>query len=226
MGNQEEKTWHSFPFPSEGRGAIVQQVAEVIRDGRVMAYPTETAYALGGNALNQALVEAIYRLKGREDSKALLLLVDGIAGAEQVAREISSGARCLMEAFWPGPLTIVLFAAPDLPSYLPDERGTVAVRWSPNPAVEALLQIGGVPLIGTSANLSGQPTAQSPAQITAAFGDQIELGVDGGILPTGAPSTIVDTTVQPFNVIRPGVVSVEAIQAVLSRKFPKLVPDA
>ena len=180
-----------------------------------MTYPTETAYALGGNALLPGVVEAVFRLKGRSAEKALLLLVDGHRGLEGLVRDVSTSAGRLMARFWPGPLTLVFLAAKECPPHLPDARGTLALRWSPHPLVAELHRLSPVPLIGTSANPSGAPPLHDCPSVLAAFPRGLALALDGGPTPGGAPSTLVDTTCDPPRILRHGAVPDAAVWAAL-----------
>jgi L-threonylcarbamoyladenylate synthase len=200
------------------------RVRRALEAGEVLTFPTETSYALGGNALSAALVAAVYRLKGRERGKPLPLLVDGAAGLERWARAVHPAAGVLIERFWPGPLTLVLRAGPALPAHLVDERGAVALRWSPHPAVAELLALGGVPLIGTSANRSGTPALHSVDAVLRAFPGAPLLALDGGPTSGGAPSTVLDATVVPFAVVREGAVSVAKLRAALAGVHPAAAP--
>jgi L-threonylcarbamoyladenylate synthase len=201
-----------------------ERVRRALAAGEALTFPTETSYALGGNALSAALVATIYRLKGRERGKPLLLLVDGGAGLERWARDVPAAARALVARFWPGPLTLVLRAGPALPAHLGDERGTVALRWSPHPAVAELLALGGVPLIGSSANRSGTPPLHSVAAVLGAFPGEPLLALDGGPTAGGPPSTVLDATVMPFTVVREGAISVAEIRAALAGAYPEAAP--
>ncbi|HKI98458.1 MAG TPA: L-threonylcarbamoyladenylate synthase [bacterium] len=191
------------------------QLRQALQDGALMTYPTETSYALGGNALLPQVTEAVYALKGRPADKALLLLVDGATGLTGWVREVTPAAEALMDHFWPGPLTLVFQAGPTLPAHLADARGTVALRWSPHPLIAALLRLGAVPLIGTSANPSGTPSLHSVDEVLAAFPQGIDLALNGGHTSGGAPSTLVDTTVSPPQVLREGAIPRAALQAAL-----------
>ncbi|MDH4249009.1 MAG: L-threonylcarbamoyladenylate synthase, partial [Deltaproteobacteria bacterium] len=190
-------------------------VRKVLLEGGVMTYPTETAYALGGNALLPDVAEAVYRLKGREADKALLVLIGAERGLQGLAREVSESARRLMARFWPGPLTLVFHAADACPPHLPDARATIALRWSPHPLLADLHRLAPVPLIGTSANRSGTPSLHSCPAVVQAFPQGLTLALDGGPTPGGAPSTLVDTTCDPPRILRPGVVTAAEIAAVL-----------
>lgn len=200
-----------YPWSDEEAGSL----RAALQAGEVMAYPTETSYALGGNALVPELTEAVFRLKGRPPDKALLLLVDGGAGLAGWVRSVPPVAEALMEHFWPGPLTLVFQAGPSMPPHLHDERGTVALRWSPHPLIGALLRLGGVPLIGTSANPSGRSALHSVDDVLAAFPSGVALALDGGHTSRGLPSTLVDTTVQPPAVLREGAIPRAALQVAL-----------
>lgn len=177
-----------------------------------MTYPTETAYALGGNALAPGVADAVFRLKGRPRDKALLLLIGGREGVERLTREVAPAAEALMARFWPGALTLVFHAGPGLAPHLADRRGTVALRWSSHPSTEALLRLAGDPLIGTSANLGGAPNPLSLAEVLTSFPWGLDLAVDGGAIAPGPPSTLLDTTVTPFRLLRRGVISLESLQ--------------
>ncbi len=210
------------PFGAQQRALL----RWALREGRVLTYPTETTYALGGNALVPALVESIYRLKGRDPEKPLLLLIDGSRGLADWVGGVPPGAAVLMERFWPGPLTLVFRAGRGLPPHLPDARGTVALRWSPHLLVAELLALGGVPLIGTSANRSGTPDLNSVQAVLAAFPGAPLLAVDGGPPPGGLPSTVLDVSERPFRVLRPGAVAIGEIRAALLPAFAHLAPPA
>lgn len=195
--------------------AEVPRLHDALHTGAVMTYPTETSYALGGNALLPPVTAAVTAMKGRTPDKALLLLVDGSAGLTGWVREVTPTAEALMEHFWPGALTLVFHAGPSLPPHLVDERGTIALRWSPHPLIAALLRLGGVPLIGTSANRSGSPALHSVPEVLSALPSGIDLALDGGRTSGGAPSTLVDTTEQPPRILREGAVPRVALQAAL-----------
>ena len=151
----------------------------------------------------------------------------------RLTRDVTPAAQVLMERYWPGPLTLVFHAAPGLPPQTKDARDTVALRWSPHPVVGKLLAIGCVPLIGTSANRAGGRPLQSAEEVVAAFGETVSVVLDDDE-PWRAeaeaewgrgPSTLVDTTVEPFHVIRQGAVAKSMIQATLAEHFIRAVPD-
>ena len=191
----------------------------------MLTYPTETSYALGGNALDPALCAKVRALKGRPDNKPLLLLIGSEDAVAVLAQEVHPAARVLMERFWPGALTLVFRATANAPPHLVDSRGTLALRWSPHPVLRELIEIGGAPLIGTSANRAGEPAMCSASEVLAAFPGGVELAIDGGRAPGGMPSTLLDTTVVPFRILREGALPKARIQATLVETFIETVPE-
>ena len=200
-------------------------MARALSVGAVMAYPSETSYALGGNALDAALVAKIFRLKGRSAAKALPVLIDGARGLESFADSPHPGALLLAERFWPGPLTMVVQAGPAIPLHLRDRRGTVALRWSPHPVIAELLAVGGVSLIGTSANAAGAGPSHSLEEVLAAFGGALALAVDGGATSGAPPSTLLDTTTRPFRLLREGEISTQTLREALREADPEVAPE-
>ncbi len=193
----------SPPFSESEERQLLRQ----IHSGGVLAFPTETFYGLGGNALSQRAVKQVFALKKRPVEKALLLLA--LPEQWKSLVEVPPAAQALMNRFWPGPLTLVLPARPEVPEFLKGPGGTLAIRHSPHPVVQQLLRLGGCPLIGTSANLSEQPSCVSAEAVQAQLGDALELVVDGGLTPGGLPSTLLDATQTPPRLLRPGVLSAQ-----------------
>ena len=196
-----------YPWPPTDEARVAQALAQA----QVMAYPTETAYALGGNALAADLVKRIYQLKGRPADKALPVLIGGMEMLEALVGKVPSEAQRLMAQFWPGPLTLVVRAGPHTPAHLMDARNTVALRWSSSPVVAALLALGGVPLLGTSANRSGQPPLYQSRQVAQTFGNALALLIAHDPQPPQPPSTLVDTTTQPPTLLRQGALPWDSI---------------
>ena len=186
---------------------------KLIFQGAVGVFPTETFYGLGGNALDQDAVERVFVCKKRSVEKSLLILVqrdwllDFAVVTEKVAR--------LLDEFWPGALTIVLPANKNLPDFLRGPGNTIAVRHSPSKFVDELLGILKKPLIGTSANLSGQPSCQTVDEAYRQLGPSVDFWLDGGITKGGMPSTMLDATEPNFRIIREGAISSEVIRPFL-----------
>ena len=182
--------------------------AAVLRGGGVVAFPTETFYGLGASARLAGAVRRVCTLKGRPEDKPVLLLVDGVAMAESVA-EVGAAARALMARHWPGALTLVLRARPDLPDEVTAGTGTVGVRLSPHPVARGLVTALGEPVTAPSANPSGREPPTSAATVLAYFGDALDAVLDGGTTPGGEPSTVLDLTATPPRLLRQGAVRVQ-----------------
>ncbi len=191
--------------------------AELLRMGCLVAVPTETVYGLAADATQEAAVQANYDAKGRPETKPLNVLVDGMAMAETVCRDIPEDAYKLAEAFWPGPLTMILWGNGALPSIVPAGGATQGVRCPDHPDTLAVIKALGRPLACPSANLSGRPSPKSAADVLAQLGGRIDAILDGGPCTVGVESTILDLTVTPYRILRQGGLSREAIEAVLGR---------
>jgi L-threonylcarbamoyladenylate synthase len=188
-------------------GAIARAAA-ILRDGGVVAFPTETFYGLGAAADDAAAVRRIFQLKGRDETKPLLVLVDSVAMAESLAAGLTARARELMARHWPGALTLVLRARPGLPPALTAGTGTIGVRLSPHPVARDLVRALGRPVTAPSANREGAAPASTAAAVLAAFDGAIDLVLDGGATTGGAASSVVDVTTEAARVLREGAVAI------------------
>jgi L-threonylcarbamoyladenylate synthase len=188
--------------------AALADAVAALRAGRLVAFPTETFYGLGAAALTPAAIRNIFRVKGRPESKPLLVLVDSLAMAERIAAEIPERARALMARHWPGALTLVLTARAHVPIEVTAGSGTVGVRLSAHPVAQALVRALGQPITAPSANPTGLPPPTTVAGVLAYFPSGIEVVLDAGATPGGAPSTVLDVTVDPPRVVRAGAVQV------------------
>lgn len=196
-------------------GGDAAQAARLLREGRLVAVPTETVYGLAADATQERAVQANYDAKGRPETKPLNVLVDGMAMVETVCRDIPADAYRLAEAFWPGPLTMILWGSGTLPPIVPAGGATQGVRCPDHPATLAVIRALGRPLACPSANLSGRPSPKSAGDVLEQLGGRIPAVLDGGPCTVGVESTIVDLTVSPFRILRQGGLSREAIEAVL-----------
>jgi len=192
----------------------------LMTDG-VIAYPTETVYGLGGRVTPVALAR-LRQVKGREAAKSFVVLVTGRRMAEEWGIEFPEQAARLAEAWWPGPLTLVLPAATGrLPDELRGPTGGIAIRRSPHPAARALVEALGEPLTSTSANPPGAPPAQEAGAISAAFASAVAAGellvLDGGPLPSSLPSTVVDLTRGEAALVREGAIAWHDVRRTLER---------
>jgi L-threonylcarbamoyladenylate synthase len=191
--------------------AIVPAV-EVLRAGGVIAYPTETLYGLGADALNPDAVLRVYEIKGRHSRQALPVIVADREMLAQVASRIPPAAIRLAETFWPGPLTLVLPARRDLPAALLGGGDTIAVRVSGSLLCCELSRMLGRPVTATSANLSGEPDLRTAEEIEQVLGDRVDLILDAGPARGTRPSTVVDCSGEKLRILRVGVIPPEELK--------------
>ncbi len=186
----------------------IKRAADTITGGGVVAFPTETSYGIGAAWNIPSALDRVFEIKHRPRSKPLLLLVAEKEWLDLLTARIPSYAKQLMDRFWPGPLTILLPAKPNLPAPITGATGKVAVRISSNPTAFELTKAAGRPITATSANLAGAEPCRSPQeilkQLTAPCPD---LVLDDGILPPSPPSTIVDCTGPAPELVRKGALS-------------------
>jgi L-threonylcarbamoyladenylate synthase len=196
----------------------IARAAAALRRGEIVAFPTETLYGLGANALDASAVEKVFAAKGRASGKPLIVLVSALAEAEAFAK-MSASARELAEAFWPGPLTLVLPRRADCP--LPDAVSagldTIAVRVPSHPVALALLAEAKLPITAPSANRSGRRSPKTAADVEAELGDRPAMILDGGSTPLGVESTIVGLAGPAPTLLRSGALPREAIEKVLGQ---------
>lgn len=199
--------------PKSPQLEVVQQACEVLRRGGLVAFPTDTLYALGANALDPAAIERVLTVKGRHHGKPLSVLVPSVeAAAALVAASLPDGAQALMRAFWPGALTVVVRASAKIPSVLTAATGTVGLRMPAGAVAQALLAAFAGPIIGTSANKTGAADPADAKTVQKAIGGQIDLVLDGGRVTLGVPSTVIDCTAEPARILREGAISRTALQ--------------
>ncbi len=206
-----------FWSAAEVDAAIPQAIAH-LHSRRVLAYPTETVYGLGG-AIDAASVDALLRIKRRERGKPFLVLISSSAMLERLGLKLTRSASMLAARFWPGPLTLVLPGGERrVPSQLRGPEGGVAVRWTPHAALQRLITSYGDAITSTSANQPGQPPAENAGVIVSHWSGAIAAGqlrvLDAGTLAPSAPSTVVDCTGRVPRIIRPGQVAAAALREV------------
>jgi L-threonylcarbamoyladenylate synthase len=199
--------------------AAVTQAADALRAGAIVALPTETVYGLAARADSAEAVAAIYRAKGRPDFNPLIVHVLDVAGAEALAM-VDARARRLAEAFWPGPLTMVLPLRADAPLAAAVTAGlpTVAIRCPAHPVMRAVLAASGLPLAAPSANRSGGVSPSMAAHVAASLGDRVGLILDGGECRAGIESTIIALRAGGgWQILRSGPITAEDLAAVLGQ---------
>ncbi len=182
----------------------IDLAAVILRNGGLVAFPTESFYGLGADALDPRALERVFTVKGRPESKPLLVLVDSVAMAEGLAAEVPAGARELMARYWPGPLTLVLKAAIDVPDRLTAGTGTVGVRMPAHPVALGLVSAAGLAVTAPSANPNGAEPPTTALAVRRYFEGAVDLILDGGATAGGVGSTIADCTVWPPRVLRQG----------------------
>lgn len=196
---------------------VIRRAAERLRAGGVVAFPTETVYGLGADALNPRAVAEVFRLKGRPANNPLIVHVAGPAAARGVAGRWTAEADALAAAFWPGPLSIVVPRGENLPAAVTAGGPGVAVRCPNHPMALALLFEAGCPLVGPSANRSGRVSPTMAQHVEDGFAGEGVTVLDGGPCGTGIESTVVSLMEATPRVLRPGVIGAEAIARVLGR---------
>jgi L-threonylcarbamoyladenylate synthase len=185
-----------------------------LKAGELVVYPTETFYAIGADAFSSSALSRLFQLKGREAGRPVGLIAADAAMAFSVAREIPADTRRLADAFWPGPLTIVMPARDEIAPELAGPDG-VGVRVSPNPIARALSAGLGRPITATSANLSGEPPASTLDQARAGLGAKVKVYLEGGKLTASSPSTVVAVGGSGWKMVRVGAISEDRIAAAL-----------
>lgn len=194
---------------------LVAEAAAVIRRGGLVAFPTETVYGLGANALDEDAVARLFAAKGRPASDPLIVHLAHIGQLATVARDIPPVARLLGARFWAGPLTIVLHKQPVVPDSVTAGQPTVAVRVPAHRVARALMEACGVPVAAPSANRFSRPSPTRAAHVLADLEGRVDLVLDGGPTPIGVESTIVDCTRTPPVLLRPGGITYEQLAPVV-----------
>lgn len=207
-----------YHVTEEEKSQILKEAAQIIRTGGLLAIPTETVYGLGANALDSKAVLRIFEAKGRPQDNPLLIHIPDASWLEKYCEEIPPLAYRLAEAFWPGPLTMILKSRPCIPDETTCGLDTVGVRCPDNEVTAEIIRLAGVPVAAPSANRSGHPSCTSAEAVLDDFAGRIEGIVDGGPCQVGVESTILDMTAAPPRLLRPGGLSLEEIR--------KVVPEA
>jgi L-threonylcarbamoyladenylate synthase len=195
--------------------AAVKRAAELLRAGDVVALPTETVYGLAANALDEKAVAKIFQIKGRPANNPIIIHIAGFEMAKRCVKAWPNPAEQLARAFWPGPLTLVLPRAKEIPGVVTAGGTTVGVRWPGHPLIQAVIRECGFPLAAPSANLSSRVSPTNAGHVRQQLGDKISLIVDGGQSQVGIESTVLDLTVSPPQVLRPGMIHAVSLEAVI-----------
>ncbi len=198
-------------------GAVFEKAAGVINRGGLVAFPTETVYGLGANALDPAAVKKIYEAKGRPSDNPLIVHISALSQLGGVVSEVSENAKKLMDNFWPGPLTLIFKKSKAIPNETSGGLPTVAVRFPENETARKFISACGVPIAAPSANTSGRPSPTSAAHVMDDLDGRIDMVIDGGSSVFGLESTIVDTTGKDAVLLRPGSVTREMLESAIGK---------
>lgn len=201
-------------FGKEG----ISEAAEILKGGGLVAFPTETVYGLGGNGLDKEAAKKIYAAKGRPSDNPLILHVSSIEEVYPLVKALPEKAKKLMEAFWPGPLTLVLLKSDIVPEESTGGLETVALRSPENALTLDLIRACGFPIAGPSANLSGRPSPTEASHVFEDLGGRIEGILEDGAVGIGVESTIVDLSENCPTLLRPGAITIEDLEEVLGEK--------
>ncbi len=195
----------------------LRQAGEVLKQGGLVAFPTETVYGLGGDALNKDSSRKIYAAKGRPSDNPLIVHISSFEDIYPIVTKVPEEAKKLAEAFWPGPLTMILQKSDMVPFETTGGLDTVAIRMPSHPIARKLISYSGGYVAAPSANTSGKPSPTVAKYVEEDMGGKIEVIIDGGEVGIGLESTIIDLTVTPPQILRPGYITKEMFQQVLDK---------
>lgn len=191
---------------------LIARAIHILKTGGVIAFPTETFYGLAADATNEDAVDEIFHLKGRDFSNPVALIIGNDRQLQGLVEEIPDSSRILMQTFWPGPLTLVFKASPQIIPKLTAHTGKIGIRISSHPVAACLAHRLDRPITATSANFSGTPEILSPQEVIRCLGDRVDLVIDGGLSPGGKGSTILDVTLDPPVTLREGAIPTQRIR--------------
>lgn len=195
----------------------LQEAGRILRQGGLVAFPTETVYGLGGDALNPESSRKIYTAKGRPSDNPLIIHIADIEALPLIVKEVNEKVRKVAESFWPGPLTIILPKSDKVPKETTGGLDTVAVRLPSHPVAQRLIEYAGGYVAAPSANVSGKPSPTLAKYVIEDMDGRIDMIIDGGEVGIGLESTIVDLTVDPPQILRPGYITQEMLNEVLGQ---------
>jgi len=196
----------------------IEEAARLLREGGLVAFPTETVYGLGANAMDDEAVGKVYAAKGRPSDNPMIVHIAKGEELQTLTESITEDMKKLMEVFWPGPLTMVVPAKPQVSRITTGGLDTVAVRVPDNETTLRLIAAAGVPLAGPSANLSGHPSPTSASHVYDDLQDRIDAVIQGENCRVGIESTVVDMTGEVPTILRPGIITVQSLEEALGKK--------
>lgn len=195
----------------------LKEAGQIIKDGGLVAFPTETVYGLGGDGLNKESSKKIYAAKGRPSDNPLIIHIANLETLPYIVEEVTQEALKIAEAFWPGPLTMILKKSKNVPIETTGGLQTVAVRMPANPTACKLIEYSGGYIAAPSANLSGRPSPTVAKYVIEDMDGRIDMIIDGGEVGIGLESTIIDLTVTPPQILRPGYITQDMLNEVLGQ---------
>ncbi len=201
--------------PENIDAALAQQASAILANGGVVAFPTETVYGLGANALDETAVKKIFIAKGRPSDNPLIVHIADEQDVVPLVKEISEKAKLLMQHFWPGPISIIMQKSDKISDYVSAGLSTVAIRMPQNPVAREIIRCAGVPIAAPSANTSGKPSPTEASHVREDMLGKIDMIVDGGSCDVGLESTVIDMTADIPTVLRPGGITLDMLEAVL-----------
>ena len=193
----------------------LEEAALFIREGKLVAFPTETVYGLGGNAYDSTASARIYAAKGRPSDNPLIVHISEFSEIGPLVKKVPDVAKALSDRFWPGPLTMILEKSDRIPKETTGGLDTVAIRMPSHPIANMLIREAGVPIAAPSANASGRPSTTKAEHVIEDLSGRIDMIIDGGSSDIGLESTIVDLTVSPALILRPGYITIEMLREVI-----------
>jgi L-threonylcarbamoyladenylate synthase len=193
----------------------LRYAAGILRNGGLVAFPTETVYGLGANALDEAAVKGIFNAKGRPSDNPLIVHISEKSSLHTIVRDVPNKAELLMDKFWPGPLTLVMPKSSEVPTVITAGLQTVAVRMPAHPIALALIRESGVPVAAPSANTSGKPSPTTAKHVIDDLYGRIDVIIDAGYSEVGLESTVLDITSTPAMILRPGGITQTQLEQVL-----------
>lgn len=196
---------------------LFNTAAQALKAGELVAFPTETVYGLGANALDPNAVKKIYKAKGRPSDNPLIVHIAKVSQLDALVLEVPCKAKALINSFWPGPLTLVFKKSDLVPSIITAGLDTVAIRMPNNPIALKLIETAGIPIAAPSANISGSPSPTECAHVANDLNGRIEYIIDGGSCDVGVESTVLDITTEIPVILRPGGTTLEMLEKVVGK---------
>ena len=200
-----------------GKGLNIEKAATLIKEGGMVVFPAKCLYGLAVDAFNPEAVSRIFKVKQRPPSNPILVLISDVSWLGQLVAKVPTAAQAIMEGFWPGDVTLVFEAGPDLPRVLTAATGKIGVRLPQHPVARALVKAVGIPVTGTSANISGENGCCTVEELDCRLLQRVDMVLDAGTLKGGKGSTVVDVTQFPPKVLRQGKIGEAEILQCVSR---------